>query len=163
MALEWLKDDEPDKNPSQPVKTTKKAGTKVTKGTVAGVFKPNSYQKVWLSERQGADGKFKEVSVWKFADPQIGFKTKKDAENWADAFNVLLELRMQPGAINYIGAKSWAITVEHYGSIYICKQTISKNSHIFGTFCSFDDAENAVKAVGKERIIKAMNTMIGAS
>lgn len=89
------------------------------------------------------------------------FRTKEAAEAWADALNVMLELRVQPGACSYEDTE-WFIVVDHYGKIREVHNPLTLNSiTLSGMYENQESAQAAIKAVGVERIRKAAVTLAG--
>ena len=95
------------------------------------------------------------------------FRTKEAAEAFAEAFRVMLELRAQPGVVKWCGSGQRRHTL----MVGRGEQVVPYLGCDNGTACDADrglfapwyatkaDAEAAIKAVGEERIIKAIKTL----
>jgi len=91
---------------------------------------------------------------WKYS-----FRTKQDAEDWADALNVMMECRKFAKAFER-GGINWYISYEQSEGLMIYRTNyIPGFCALMGAFPSNESAQKAVDAVGKDRIIRATKTL----
>lgn len=84
----------------------------------------------------------------------------KDVQAYAEAFNTLLDLRRQPGSEAVEdNKKQWGIYYK--GDVWSASFLSYKLSEVCPWFDSQEAAEAAIEAVGKDRIIRMMNTLHG--
>lgn len=92
------------------------------------------------------------------------FKDEKAAKDWAEALQVMIELRVQPGACSYhIDRKIhyYCVDVNLDGVIMVMDWNNPSNMLFSGYFVDAKAAQAAIDAVGKERIRKAAHTLAG--
>lgn len=90
------------------------------------------------------------------------FRTLEAARAYGEAFQVMLELRAQPGVVQYkLGdAQNLILYSSKPNALYVsCIVTDIKFDRFSPSFDNIFDAQEAIKVVGEDRIIKAMKTL----
>lgn len=90
------------------------------------------------------------------------FRSGEIARQYAEAHNVEIECRAQPGACAFKldGSAQWTIGVDYKGGVRAVLR-LSIDCFMFGCFESGKAAEEAIEAVGEDRIRKAALTRAG--
>ncbi len=88
------------------------------------------------------------------------FRSEQAAQAFADAFAVMLALRVQPGVVP-LTTEAQAIIQWHQGNLLVSMLSSRnlKESYVSPCFATREAAEAAMKKVGPERILKAMKTL----
>ncbi len=89
------------------------------------------------------------------------FRTKEAAEAEADAQNVRMLYRVQPGACAYATNTKWSIFVYDDGSITIERGLLPSSCILPGCFETKEQAEAALAVVGEEATRKAAFHLAG--
>ena len=132
------------------------------KQRVGLMWTPNPHQ-IYHRIFQDFGGDFKETSsqgVHRNIAPL--FRTQAQAQNFAFAFQVMLEMRAQPGVVAPTPEQtSYVITPQRDGTVQIlnsrCKDAIP--STIFARFDTRENASRAVARVGARSLVNAAKTL----
>lgn len=131
------------------------------------VFVPRNGDEYWTI-RQGEDRSWMVDSAVRAAPNRgfPGFRTKEAAEARAEAYQVMDELRVQPGACAWRRGPhgmAYTVGVNAEGRVYWDHYSESASAFMFGCFESDKSATAAIRTVGEDRIRKAAFTLAGVA
>lgn len=129
------------------------------------VFVPErGYSKLYNIHTDPHEGMFSEIKEQGNSNGRVkyAFRTAESAQAYADAFQVMLELRSQPGQKVYTkGEAGWVTSVSNDGTVFPTVCGLPSAFTISGAFDSEESTKAAIKAVGEARIRRAVDTLIG--
>lgn len=119
-------------------------------------FAPDEGERYWQLIG-GSDGKHLLGTSFDLLPPKAAFRDQKTAEAYAEAFNVMLELRL------YADGGGWFIGLDIRGALgALWHPSEPDESDAFaGRYSSEAQAQKAIDAVGEDRIIQAIKTLRG--
>jgi hypothetical protein len=95
------------------------------------------------------------------ADTKYIFNSQESAENWADAFRVILELRSCEGVeANTCEKQQYYVFTSKQLSVYVDYAYV-QTGFVSPAFSTEESAKKAMLTVGEERISKAFKTLMG--
>ena len=110
----------------------------------------------FLNNRFGAEENFHDYKATLY--DQNVFPDEETADDYGEAFSVMLELRRQPGSCAFDDSKEQFV-VDVDGDIL--QDDRIGNYTVSPPFTSMSWANKAIEAVGKERIVQAYKTLRG--
>jgi len=107
----------------------------------------------------GLDGAHLQSATSSVCPPKAAFRDQATADAYAEAFNVMLELRL------YADGGDWYIWCDSCGTNCYAEYSVTDYSvpgAFSGRYSSREQAELSFKSVGEARIIAAIKTLCGA-
>lgn len=129
------------------------------------VFKPKQWEDFSYIAQRTCDGRFYGGARSNVnGKVQFAFRDQHAAQRAAEALNVMMELRCQPGAREFReGHENYLISLDE-GELEAWMVFVWTSAAVFsGAFDTKEDAEAAIKAVGEQRIIDAINFWAGVA
>ena len=115
-------------------------------------FTPEAGETYWQLSA-GSNEEHFSVMGFEIAPPKVAFRDRATAEAYAEAFNVMIELRL------YADGGDWfisnGISPQSYG------ETLCLGQAFGGCYSSEAQARKAIDAVGHDRILRAVKTLCG--
>lgn len=126
-----------------------------TKQVKTPCFTPNGREKYWQLTHSAGENHLGTIWFQSIRTPKAAFRDEATAKAYAEAFNVMIELRLYADGGDYFIYVNEAQAVRPYDVSYKYS-----NSHAFGgRYSSEAQAQKAIDAVGEDRIIQAIKTL----
>jgi len=105
----------------------------------------------------GADEKHFHATRFNVSPPKAAFRDQATADAYAEAFNVMIELRLYADGGKYFIVVDDSDDVRPWDDAY----TYHSDHAFSGRYSSRDQAQKAIMNVGDERIYRAIKTLCG--